>query len=142
MPEERWKRFPGVLSNIADACDFVVECAQQAGLDERGQYHCRLAVEEACTNVIEHGYQFEAGAGSIEISCTYLPPTSSIALQIVISDEAPPYNPLNSPDPDPNKPLWEREGGGWGVAFIRKVMDEVDYQLHNNRNHLIMVKRG
>jgi serine/threonine-protein kinase RsbW len=137
MAEERWLRIPGVLMNVATACDFVIESAQTAGLDERGVYHCRLAVEEACTNVIEHGYQFDGANKSIDIVTQQY----SDSFVITIVDDAPPYNPLLKPEPDPRTPLWEREEGGWGVAFIKKVMDQVDYIHEDNRNHLIMIKR-
>jgi serine/threonine-protein kinase RsbW len=137
MADERWLRIPGVLANVATACDFVVEVAENAGLDERGIYHCRLAIEEACTNVIEHGYQFNGADKSIDIVCQ----TYSDLLLITIMDDGPPYNPLSKTDPDPKMPLWDRPEGGWGVAFIKKVMDKVDYSYENRRNHLILSKR-
>jgi serine/threonine-protein kinase RsbW len=137
MADERWLRIPGVLANVVTACDFVVEIAENAGLDERGVYHCRLAVEEACTNVIEHGYQFSGEDKVIDIVCH----ADSSQLTIVIMDDGPPYNPLNKTDPDPKTPLWERHEGGWGVAFIKKVMDSVDYSFEGSRNNLILGKR-
>jgi anti-sigma regulatory factor (Ser/Thr protein kinase) len=36
--------------------------------------------------------------------------------------------------------LGDRERGGWGVYFIKKVMDEVAYERHGDRNQLTMVK--
>jgi serine/threonine-protein kinase RsbW len=137
MADERWLRIPGVLANVGTACDFVVEIAEEAGLDERGIYHCRLAIEEACTNVIEHGYQFNGASKVIDIACK----TFSDHITITIMDDGPPYNPLSKSDPDPQTPLWERTEGGWGVAFIKKVMDKVDYSYADNRNHLILSKR-
>ena len=137
MADERWLRIPGVLANVATACDFVVEIAEEAGLDERGIYHCRLAIEEACTNVIEHGYQFNGASKVIDIVCQ----TFNDHITITIMDDGPPYNPLSKSDPDPQTPLWERTEGGWGVAFIKKVMDKVDYSYKDKRNHLILSKR-
>ncbi|NWF68643.1 MAG: ATP-binding protein [Chloroflexi bacterium] len=137
MADERWLRIPGVLVNVATACDFVVEVAQNAGMNERAIYHCRLAVEEACTNVIEHGYQFNGADKVIDVVCQ----TFADEVIITIMDDGPPYNPLTKSEPDPKTPLWERNEGGWGVAFIKKVMDRVDYRHEGNRNHLILSKR-
>ncbi len=53
---ERQLRITGVLDQVSAACDFVVEQARAAGLDERAVHHCYLAVDEACTNIVEHGY--------------------------------------------------------------------------------------
>jgi serine/threonine-protein kinase RsbW len=137
MAEERRLRVPGILNNVGTACDFVVEVAEHAGLDERGVYHCRLAVEEACTNIIEHGYQFDGADKFIDIICQINP----TYMTIIIIDDGPAYNPLDKPDPDPKTPLWERPEGGWGVTFIKKVMDHVDYRHDGKRNHLILNKR-
>jgi anti-sigma regulatory factor (Ser/Thr protein kinase) len=130
-------RITGALANIAQVCDFVVSQAERAGFDERGQYQCHLSVEEACTNVVEHGYQFQGDDKFIEVVCT----AEGIWFTIVIIDEGPPYNPLMQPTPDPLTPLDEREGGGWGVAFIRKMMDQVDYAYKDAHNQLILSKK-
>jgi anti-anti-sigma factor len=42
--------------------------------------------------------------------------------------------------PDPALPLDDRPVGGWGIYFMRKLMDSVDYRYVNNKNHLILRK--
>ncbi len=56
MAVERHLIIPGVLNKVPEACEFVVQAAESAGLDERSIYYCQMAVDEWCTNVIEHGY--------------------------------------------------------------------------------------
>lgn len=135
--DDRRLRIPGILDRVATACDFVVEAARRAGLDERAVYHCQLAVDEACTNVIEHGYQMNGAEQAIDILCR----KEDGRFSIIISDDSPPFNPLLQADPDPNQAIEDREPGGWGVYFIKKVMDEVFYQHDASRNNLVMVKR-
>ena len=125
------------LEEVQRACDFVVEAAERAGLDERAIYHCQMAVDEALTNVIEHGYAFHDEGNAIELTCQVTPDR----FLITIEDSSPAFNPLTHEAPDPDEPLDSREPGGWGIYFIRKLMDDVRYERVGNRNRLTLVKR-
>jgi serine/threonine-protein kinase RsbW len=127
----------GVLEQIPLACDFVADIARNAGLDERGIYHCQLAIDEACTNIIEHGYGLNGADRVIQLICR----VDSQYLTITILDNSSAFNPLDRPDPDPRKPLEERATGGWGIYFIKKLMDAVSYTREGHVNRLRMVKR-
>jgi anti-anti-sigma factor len=121
---------------IPTACDFVLKLAAEAGIDERGLYHCQLAVDEVCNNIIEHGYGGERVDQVIDVVC-FQEPT---AFHIEIIDDSPPFDLLKHPAPDPMAELKHRSIGGWGVYIIKKVMNEVRYEYRDKRNHLIMSK--
>jgi anti-anti-sigma factor len=114
----------------------VVEAAEAAQLDERAVYHCQMAVDEALTNIIEHGYAYEGDDSQIEIVCT----TETERFLITIVDDSPAFNPLGHQAPDPAEPLDTRKPGGWGIYFIRKLMDDVQYEWAGNHNRLTLVK--
>ena len=42
------------LEEVRNACDFVVEAAERAGLDERAVYHCQMAVDEIRHAIRDH----------------------------------------------------------------------------------------
>jgi serine/threonine-protein kinase RsbW len=134
---ERQLRVDGVLENVSVICDFVVERAREAGLDARAIHHCYLAVDEACTNIIEHGYGPDCYQCTIEVLCQY----DDSAMTITIVDDSPSFDPLIHTDPDPNTPLNQRGEGGWGIFFIKKLMDSVTYSYEGSRNRLVMVKQ-
>lgn len=136
MGEVNRLMIPARLEEVRHACDFVVETAEIAGLDERAVYHCQMAVDEALTNIIEHGYNYEDNDSSIEISTQ----AQNTQFLITIADDSPAFNPLLHEAPDPSAPLDTREPGGWGIYFIRKLMDDVHYQHLDGRNHLTMIK--
>ena len=115
----------------------MADIARKAGLDERGIYHCQLAIDEACTNIIEHGYGMSGADRVIQLICR----VDSQYLTITILDNSSAFNPLERPDPDPGKPLEERATGGWGIYFIKKLMDGVSYTREGRVNRLKMVKR-
>lgn len=135
--QERQLRIAGVLEAVSTACNFVMEEARRAGLDDRAIHHCYLAVDEACTNIIEHGYSPDCDDCVIDIHCR----RDDDKFIICIVDDSPAFDPLTFPDPDPKLPINRREPGGWGIFFIKKLMDQVVYQHDGNRNRLVMVKR-
>jgi anti-anti-sigma factor len=138
MAVERRLTIPGVLERIAEACDFVVQAAEAAQLDDRAVYYCQMAVDEWCTNIVEHSYSNQDKQQHIEIVCESKPRY----LSITIIDEGSQFDPRILPLDEPSKLLEEREPGGLGWYFIRKVMDDVHYEYKHGRNQLTMVKRS
>jgi anti-anti-sigma factor len=140
MQGERHLTFKAQLENVPAVCDFVVGEAKAAGLDQRSAYHCQLAVDEACTNIIQHGLpdDVEEDDVLIEVS-TGVDDRNSFV--IMISDPAPEFNPLDHEEPDPKATLEQREKvGGWGIYFIKKLMDLVEYRHVYGKNRLTLHK--
>lgn len=130
-------RLKGELQQVRKACDFVAGAAREFGLSEDAVFHCELSVEEIFANIVEHGYEFNGADKSIEIHVTY----DSPRLTITLIDESPEFNPLEVKEADPTTPLWERQTGGWGVFFVRNLMDDVRYSFIDGRNHLMLEKK-
>lgn len=121
---------------IAGAYGQVGQIARNAGLSEEAIHHCQLAIDEVCTNIIEHGYRAMFGEQYIELDCQLL----DDKFIITIKDNAPFFDPTQRPSPNPDTGLEERKVGGWGVFFVKKIMDEVAYRRVGQQNHLILVK--
>jgi serine/threonine-protein kinase RsbW len=130
------KRFSCSLNNLEHICDYVSQCAEEAGLDEAETYAVELAVDEATTNIIEHGYGEEC-PNRIDITCEII----EDGLKVVIYDDAAPFNPLSVPDPEINISLDELKPRGLGIFLMRKMMDEVKYEASSEYgNTLTMIK--
>ncbi len=136
MLVERRFQFSAVTENVPGACDFVVDAARAAGLDDRAAHHCRLAVDEACTNVIEHGFAQASSDHIIEVVCHY----DDSQFVITINDDAPYFDPTTLPDPKPLRDIDQLEPGGWGIYFIKKLMDGVQYERAYDHNILTITK--
>jgi serine/threonine-protein kinase RsbW len=138
MNFERRIKIVAMPENVSAACEVVVAAARDAGLNERAVHHCRLAVDEACTNIIEHGFGSNPVANhTIEIVCGQ----RENDFFIVIEDDGAPFDPTQFPDPDATVPMEAREPGGWGVFFIKKMMDHVTYERVSDRNRLMLIKQ-
>ena len=95
----------------------------------------QLAIEEAVTNSIRHGYR--GNPGDITIHCESGPEL----MTVVIIDNAPAFNPLSMPQPDTSSPLEERKTGGLGIYLLRQVTDSVAYRYESGKNILTLTKR-
>ncbi|MBI3241335.1 MAG: ATP-binding protein [Chloroflexi bacterium] len=127
---------PARYDRIKQLCTFVVEAAELAGLDESAVFHCQIAVDEACTNIIEHGYEGE-DKGQIEVVCR----AGAGVLSIELRDQAKPFDVSQVPEPQLNVSIEETAVGGLGVYFMKKMMDEVNFVYKDGTNSLLMVKR-
>jgi anti-sigma regulatory factor (Ser/Thr protein kinase) len=135
-PQENRLTIMGRLDEIALARDFVEAIAREVGLSEKSVHHCALAVDETCTNIIEHGYQHDGHNKPIEIICQIDPGRFIIRIR----DLGPAFNPLLHDDPDPTATLDNREHGGWGIYFVKEFMDQVNYSRDGDYNQLTMSK--
>jgi anti-anti-sigma factor len=136
ISSERRHSFLARLEHIAGACDFVEDAAFDAGFDVRSAYHCRLAVDEACTNIIEHGFAEDDHDHTIDVVCH----CSDVDFVITIRDDAPPFDPTTVPAPPPIHDIDALKPGGWGIHLIRKMMDDVRYERANDHNILTITK--
>jgi serine/threonine-protein kinase RsbW len=127
--------FPGRFASLAAIADFVSPAVEAAGFDARAVYSVTMAVDEACTNIIEHAYQGE-GRGPIE--CTYQ--IGEDRLTVILRDFGTPFDPTAVPPPDLESSLQDRDVGGLGVHFMRNLMDSITFEFTEFGNVLTMVK--
>jgi len=99
-------------------------------------YMVETAVDEACSNIIEHAYQGE-GKGDIEVTTR----TSPAGLAVTLRDQGRPFEPDEILAPDVHVDLEDQPGHGLGLYFIRQWMDEVSFEFTpDHGNVLTMVK--
>jgi anti-sigma regulatory factor (Ser/Thr protein kinase) len=108
---------------------------REGGLSDDEFGDVRLALEEAVSNTIRHGY-LDAGLHEIRIRAAMK--AGRLSLEIV--DDARAFNPLAPPLPDVSVPIEEKNPGGLGLLLLRSVMDRVDYRRKGGRNHLRLVR--
>lgn len=125
------------LKNLESIRRFVIESAAALGVESDILPKLQLAVDEAATNVILHGYHNQ-GQGHLEIELEQVKDDLVIRLR----DEAAPFNPTEVPSPDINLPLSQRKPGGMGIYLIRRCMDEITHRLTSSGgNELTLIKR-
>jgi serine/threonine-protein kinase RsbW len=110
------------LSNLAGIRNFVHTALIPYCNNEDFLYELALVVEEAVANIIIHGYRGEQGVVTLMI----LPNEGCV--EIVLQDDAPPFDPTSVPAPRLDLPLELRPLGGLGIHIIRKYSEKMVYQ--------------
>ncbi len=136
MQQEQQLTVPGRYDSIEQVCQFVVRTARAAGLQDRAVFHVELAVDEACTNIVEHAYG-GGDKGDIVITCGV---TGSFFV-VHLQDEGQPFDPKTVGEPNLTYDPDDLKVGGLGMHFMRQVMDQVKYRFGPGRNELTMYKR-
>ena len=123
--------------NLQAFRDFIEEACRRAAVGPPAVFDLKLAVDEACSNIIEHGYpgdapgpigiSFEAGDGQVVVA---------------IADRGRPFDPKSVRAPDLDSRWEDRRTGGLGWHLIRSSVDRVTYESDLERgNRLTLVKK-
>ena len=123
------------IAEIAALGERLGEFAAVHQLTPNVLHDLNLALEEAVTNIISHGYSDHR-----EHEILVCIRVESGAVIAELKDDARPFNPLTVPEADATKPLDERTAGGLGIHLMRKLMDGIEYQKLEDGNLLIMKK--
>ncbi|MCA1581074.1 MAG: ATP-binding protein [Acidobacteria bacterium] len=121
--------------NLASVREFVGEQCLRAGADPQACFDLKLAVDEACTNIVVHGFAGKPpGRMTVSFAC------EGGRMTVVIEDRGRPFDPDRIPAPDLEAPVEEREPGGLGWHLIRQTVDHFRYESDSAGNRLTLVK--
>jgi serine/threonine-protein kinase RsbW len=123
-------------SNLLEVREFIGRAARQAGFDEEDVANIVLAVDEACTNIIKHAYQYSPNK---EIEINIIP--SNQSFEIRIYDTGRTFDPTTLRPPNLKEQLRQYRRGGLGVYLMKRLMDEVEYNFQpGKRNEVRLIK--
>ena len=127
-------RVPARADELKGIRDAVRENVEACGCSAQSAADIVLAIDEACQNIIRHAYRGDSD-NVIELEIEH----QDDRLIVSLADHAPAI------DPSRVKPrnLEDIRPGGLGTHFIRRVMDEVEFQTPTSGcgNLLRMVRR-
>lgn len=130
-------RMTSDVNELAAMRAFIEDTCVKLGIDRDTVLDIMLAVNEAVTNIIVHGYAARPGAIDIEIECL-----ENRTLAVTLTDQADHFDPTAVPPPDLSLPLQLRPPGGMGVHIMRELMDTLEYRvMPDGRNRLTLVKQ-
>ena len=124
------------LESLCDFRNFLKSnCAAWPGVTKGILYDIQLAVDEACANIITHSYE-NMDPGSIILDLELNPD----CLRVSLTDFGQSFDPGNVPDPDFFALIEGRTEGGFGVYFIKKLVDSMEYTATENGNTMTLTK--
>lgn len=130
-------RFDAVaLGDLARIRAFVRASALELGLDAEAADDVVLAVDEAVTNAIHHGYIGRPGPIALELG------RRGSELLVRLVDEAPVFDPTRRAAPDVDLPLASRPLGGMGIHLMHASVDRMSHRPRGRSgNDLTFVKQ-
>ena len=127
---------PTQISALRQMEEAVEAFGAQEDWPPRLAFQMQLVLEELASNVIRHGFGEEGHEFEISVS------SDPDAVTVEVVDAAAPYNPITeTPEPDLDAELEDRQIGGLGVFLVRDVADEMSYRREDGKNRLVIVKR-
>lgn len=123
---------PSRLEAMADARTWLGAHARRAGFDDRAVAELALALTEALSNAILHGYD---GAPDNEILVAAA--VDDDALTLIVRDFGSRFDRATHRPVDLDEP----KEGGYGIHFIEAVMDEVEWDTTHERGTLLRMRR-
>lgn len=120
-----WQTAEAVLAQVP----FVEDPVQN-------RYNLLLALQEAVTNVLKHGYAGTDGQGFLEIRLSY----GESDLEIEIRDDAQAFDPTHVEEMRDPALMDDLPEGGYGLHIIRTVVDRLEYRREAGQNVLTLAK--
>jgi len=113
----------GTREEISALADDLEAWGEGLGLNRRIISTLNLVLDELITNIVKYGYNANLG-GVIELRVRL----DGMNIEAVIRDTCPPFNMLETDDPDVSESLESRTPGGLGIYFVKRLADEVHYR--------------
>ena len=111
------------FADLAALRQFVADACSRERVEERAREDLELAVDEACTNVIEHGYAV-GEPGPVALTVT----RDGDALRVTITDHGTPFSPARAPEANTTADWQDRPEGGVGWHLIKRLTDGWEYE--------------
>ena len=127
--------YKNVLTELDKVREHLESMGQSFGMSKKGIFQMNLALEEVFTNIVSYGYKDKA-AHWIKITIWQ----QNGKINISIEDDGVPFDPLEADVPDLKCPIEDRRIGGLGCHFMRRFMDDVQYERVGDKNILTMMK--
>lgn len=128
---------PSSTENLSMIRDFVKSIGTQSGMGDMEVAKLEMAVDEACSNVMEHAYDADT---TKEVSIRATVDESSVQIEVIDTGKG--FDPAAVEQLKLEELVSKKRTGGLGMRLMKSFMDEVHYEmLPGVKNELRMVKR-
>ena len=114
---------------------FIETHTVEAGFNPDSVEQFKVAVDEACTNVIKHAYH---GNDAHKLDIRIL--IDKDRCTVCIRDDGRAFRPQEYNEPDIFELAKRRQAGGFGVHIMRRLMDHVEYSSQGDINEVRLTK--
>ncbi|WP_338661698.1 ATP-binding protein [Pararoseomonas sp. SCSIO 73927] len=119
---------PPEVDGLPALLDRLEAFSEAAGLSPGAAQRLSIVAEELAANVAMHG----RGASRLLVEAR----REGDSVHLLIEDDGPAFDPLSAAAPDLDAAVEEREIGGLGVHFVRRMTREAAYERRDGTNRL------
>jgi anti-anti-sigma factor len=127
---------PADENNLSEVRDFIAGICDRAGFSKSETNNTKLAVDEACTNIIKHAYKDKGGDIRIDVQA------EPGKIEINIFDRGEPFDWSKVKEPDLDLYVEIGKKGGLGIYLMNRLMDSLSYSASPGGNRLYMAKNS
>lgn len=120
------------MSELTQLLPWIERLASRHKIPPSTQFAINLCLEEVVSNIIRHGY---SGMPDRSIAVRFTRPREDYFV-LVVEDEAPIFNPVDSAEPPALNDLENNHIGGQGIRLLRRFADKLEYQATPTGNRL------
>ena len=136
MTKEKSIKIKSKTENLKKIREFVSEFARENGYEEKAISEIILAVDEAATNIIKHAYKY-AEDKDIIVKVSF----DGSQITVSLKDFGEKFDPSKAQLPNIRESLKLKKAGGLGIYLMKKLTDEVIYNVGNPEfNEIRLVK--
>ena len=137
MPDAHYIVLRNHLDEVQRLSEWLRDRAEHLQLDKANVFKVNLILEEAVTNIIQHGCADE-DAHEIVVKLTHNGPSITVRVE----DDGIPFDPTGHPTPEMADSLGEATEGGMGIHLMRTYATDLSYQHSGGRNILTATVEG
>jgi serine/threonine-protein kinase RsbW len=132
---------PGTSQGVQAALDALSALTAAHGISKAVSWPVEVSLDEVMANVVEHAFEGRDEAGTVDLELRLELGVEPPVCEMMVMDDGPEFDPLSAAGPDPSLGIEERPIGGLGLALVRRLMDEVEYERRDGRNRLRLRRR-
>ena len=126
--------FKREIDSLDKIFDFISEFSTQKNLDDATVFTVNLIIEELFTNMVKYHAR---NPHKVFISLTK---DENVLTIVLIDYDVEPFDLTKVQAYDLNKPLKDRTPGKLGTHFIKKMMDNIEYDYKDRQSKITLTK--
>lgn len=126
---------PAVAESLPVLRNFITKSGIEFGFTNHEINAFRISIDEACTNIIKHGYRGKE-PGSIVLKVK----ARRDRLVVEIIDQGENFDPNQVHKPDISEYYEKSQRGGLGIFIMRKFLDSIEYEATKIGNVMRLIK--
>ena len=131
---------PGDLSYLQVARQSLIDFCNKAGLPKTPTAELEMAVDEACTNIIEHAYrQTTAPAASQGLRMNLIQQKDRVVVELVDFGDGFDFDTQEAIDPE--RYLAEKRERGLGMFIIKNFVDNSHYERDPGQGNRLRLEK-